>query len=66
MATQTFDEVKAEAFGGQLMTVLNNSCTALFLSVGYQTGLLETLAGLPPATSERTAGSGCARDTAGR
>jgi 2-polyprenyl-3-methyl-5-hydroxy-6-metoxy-1,4-benzoquinol methylase len=55
MATQTFDEVKAEAFGGHVVTILNGSFTALLLSVGYQTGLLDTLAHMPPATSERIA-----------
>ena len=55
MATQTFDETKAEIFGGQMVTILNNSFTALLLSIGHQTGLFDLLADMPPATSERIA-----------
>lgn len=50
-----FDAGRAEAFGGRMLEVLNNGCTALFLSVGTRTGLFDTLADVGPATSEKLA-----------
>lgn len=50
-----FDAARAEAFGGRILEVLNNSATALFLSVGDRTGLFDTLAGISPASSEKLA-----------
>jgi SAM-dependent methyltransferase len=41
----------AEAFQGRLAEVLNGSAVALMLSVGHRTGLFDTMADLPPATS---------------
>lgn len=51
MAAHTFDEAKAKAFVGKMVDVLNNASAALMVSIGHQTGLFDTMAGLPPATS---------------
>jgi SAM-dependent methyltransferase len=55
MATQTFDEAKLEVFAGHMVEVLNNGAVALMTSIGHQTGLFDTMAGLPPATSDEIA-----------
>ncbi len=46
------DQARAEAFGGRMVGVLNDACLALMTSIGHQVGLFDTLAGLPPATSQ--------------
>jgi len=50
--TGTIDVGKAEAFAAQVMGTLNHGFLALLTSVGHRTRLFETMAGLPPATSE--------------
>jgi SAM-dependent methyltransferase len=55
MTTQEIDQAKAEAFGGQMVGILNSAALALMCSVGYRTGLFETMAKLPPSTSEEIA-----------
>src|SRR6185436_4802205 len=55
MTTQSIDQAKAEAFGGQMVGVLNGAAMALLCSVGYRTGLFEVMAKLPPSTSEEIA-----------
>jgi 2-polyprenyl-3-methyl-5-hydroxy-6-metoxy-1,4-benzoquinol methylase len=50
-----FDEHKAEQFSLQLLDTINKAGVALMSSIGHQTGLFDTMAGLPPATSERIA-----------
>lgn len=47
LATQRF----AERMGG----TIDGACIAILLSIGHQTGLLDTLASLPPATSTQIA-----------
>ena len=49
------DMHKLEAFGGRMVGLLNDGFLALLVSVGYRTNLFETLAELPPATSEEIA-----------
>ena len=49
------DERKAEEFAGRMVTILNDAGLALMLSIGHKTGLLDTMAGLPPSTSEEIA-----------
>jgi 2-polyprenyl-3-methyl-5-hydroxy-6-metoxy-1,4-benzoquinol methylase len=53
--TTTIDAAKAEAFTGRMVTVLNHAFLALLTSVGHQTRLFETMALLPPATSDQIA-----------
>jgi 2-polyprenyl-3-methyl-5-hydroxy-6-metoxy-1,4-benzoquinol methylase len=50
-ASTPFDAAKAEAFAGELMQMLNHGALCLMTSIGHRTGLFDTLAGLPPATS---------------
>ncbi|NNH68584.1 class I SAM-dependent methyltransferase [Nocardia uniformis] len=44
-----------EEFAGRMVSVLNNACTALLLSVGHQTGLFDVMADMPAATGARIA-----------
>jgi SAM-dependent methyltransferase len=46
---------QTETFGDRLLGVLNDGCTALMLSIGHQTGLLDALADTGPATSHEVA-----------
>lgn len=64
MTTQTFEETKTiqamnpakkEAFAERMVGVLNDSSLALMISIGHQTGLFDTMAQLPPSTSEQIA-----------
>lgn len=51
----TLNEIKARKFSEQMLDVLNKAAVALMTSIGHQTGLFDTMASLPPATSERIA-----------
>jgi len=55
MTTQTLDMEKAQAFGGQMIGVMNGAALTFMVSIGHQTGLFDTLATMPPATSEQIA-----------
>jgi SAM-dependent methyltransferase len=55
MTTQALDEAKAAAFAGQMVGMLNGATLAFMTSIGHHTGLFDTLAGLPPASSQRIA-----------
>lgn len=55
MTTQQLDAAKMEAFGGQMVGMLNNGVLALMTSIGHRTGLFDTMATLPPSTSEKIA-----------
>jgi 2-polyprenyl-3-methyl-5-hydroxy-6-metoxy-1,4-benzoquinol methylase len=50
MSDQTTEE-----FAERILDAIDSASVAILLSIGHQTGLLDTLAGLPPATSERIA-----------
>ncbi|MFZ5861247.1 MAG: class I SAM-dependent methyltransferase [Nitrospirota bacterium] len=50
-AHATFDQAKAEAFAGKVLTALNHGALCLMMSVGHRTGLFDALSTLPPATS---------------
>ena len=45
----------SSAVAERLMQIFDDGAVAILLGVGYDTGLLETLAELPPATSEQVA-----------
>ncbi|MFF8844104.1 methyltransferase domain-containing protein [Streptomyces sp. NPDC015127] len=49
------DPAKQEAFAAEVVDVLNKGALALLTSVGHQTGLFDTLAELPPSTSDEIA-----------
>jgi len=55
MTTQTVDRAKADAFGERMIGALNGAGVTFLTSVAYRTGLLETLAKLPPSTSDEIA-----------
>jgi SAM-dependent methyltransferase len=55
MTTETLDEARAEAFAGRMIGILNGGVLSLMCSIGHQTGLFDTMAGLPPSTSEQIA-----------
>ena len=50
MTTQALDMAQVEACAGQMLGVLNQASVALMTSIGHQTGLFDTMAGLPAAT----------------
>ena len=52
---QGIDETRVEAFAEQMLGVLNDAMLALMVSIGHQTGLFDTMADLPPSTSEEVA-----------
>jgi 2-polyprenyl-3-methyl-5-hydroxy-6-metoxy-1,4-benzoquinol methylase len=52
METHEVDGAMAEEFAGKMVGVLNNAMLALMTSIGHQTGLFDTMADLPPSTSE--------------
>ena len=45
----------AEAFTERMIAAIDGASLALLVSIGHQTGLLDTMAGLPPSTSRRIA-----------
>src|SRR5215475_11386921 len=51
----TIDQAKVEAFMGKMVSFLNGASMGFMISIGHRTGLFDTLAGLPPATSEEIA-----------
>jgi 2-polyprenyl-3-methyl-5-hydroxy-6-metoxy-1,4-benzoquinol methylase len=55
MTAQKLDQAKAEAFAEKMLGLLNGASLAIMTSIGHRTGLFDTLAGLPPSTSEQIA-----------
>lgn len=55
MTQQTLDQAKAEAFADRMLDILNSGAISLMISVGHRTGLFDTMADLPPATSQAIA-----------
>ena len=53
--TKTFDEEVAGAFAARVMGMASDAAVVLQISIGHQTGLFETMAGLPPTTSAEIA-----------
>jgi hypothetical protein len=53
--TSTFDAARAETFAARVMGMLNDSFVVLMTSIGHQTGLLDAMSELPPATSDEIA-----------
>jgi Methyltransferase domain len=49
------DPAAAEEFAGRLIGILTDSSLALMISIGHQVGPFDTLAQLPPATSQEIA-----------
>ena len=55
MTTKELDKAKAEEFAGHMAGIMNGASLALMASIGHQTGLFDTMAGLPPSTSQQIA-----------
>jgi len=53
--TSTFDSLKADTFAERLLNILNSGALALMTSIGHRTELFDTLAELPPSTSQQIA-----------
>ena len=51
----TLDFAEVEVFAGRVLDVVSDAATALTLSIGHRTGLFDTMAELPPSTSEQIA-----------
>jgi SAM-dependent methyltransferase len=49
------DKEKIDAFAGQMIGYLNGGSVALMTSIGYHTGLIDTLAAMQPSTSTQIA-----------
>ncbi len=49
------DQAKTEAFAGTMMGILNGGALSLMTSVGYETGLFDVMADLPPSSSQEIA-----------
>lgn len=49
------DQAKVDVFSTKMLDILNGSMLSLMIGIGYQTGLFEVMAKLPPATSEQIA-----------
>ena len=54
-ASPAFEPSRAEAFAGRMVGILNESFTAMMLSIGHQTGLFDVMSGLAPSTSDEIA-----------
>jgi SAM-dependent methyltransferase len=50
-----FESSRAEAFAGRMVGMLNESFTAMMISIGHQTGLFDVMRGLPPSSSDEIA-----------
>jgi SAM-dependent methyltransferase len=50
-----FDQNKAQAFAGRMLSALNDAALVLMTSIGHRTGLLGHLANLSPCTVEQLA-----------
>jgi SAM-dependent methyltransferase len=55
MTTQQIDQAKAEAFAGTMVGMINGAMLSLMTSIGHRTGLFDTMAELPPSTSDEIA-----------
>jgi 2-polyprenyl-3-methyl-5-hydroxy-6-metoxy-1,4-benzoquinol methylase len=53
-ASETASET-TEEFAGRMVAAIDGASLTILLSIGHQTGLFDTMAGLPPATSARIA-----------
>ncbi|MDX2032922.1 MAG: class I SAM-dependent methyltransferase [Blastocatellia bacterium] len=52
---RTLNQERAQKFSERMLDTLNKAAVALMTSIGHQTGLFDTMASLPPATSARIA-----------
>ena len=55
MTAIELDPSRLEAFAGRMVGVVNDALLGLAISLGHQTGLFDTMAGLAPSTSDEIA-----------
>jgi len=55
MQTKKMDQAKVDAFAGQMIGNLTGAAVTILASIGHQTGLFDTMAAMPAATSEEIA-----------
>ena len=55
MTTMELDKAKAEAFGGQMVGILNHGLLAFMTSIGHRTGLFDRMSEMAPSTSQQIA-----------
>ncbi|MBD2465850.1 methyltransferase domain-containing protein [Oscillatoria sp. FACHB-1407] len=55
MTVQPFGSTQAEQFAERLLTILNSGALTLMTSIGHRTELFDTMAELPPSTSQAIA-----------
>jgi 2-polyprenyl-3-methyl-5-hydroxy-6-metoxy-1,4-benzoquinol methylase len=55
MSSDQMNAERAEAFAETMTGTLNSGCLMLLVSVGHRTGLFDTMAALPPSTTEEVA-----------
>ena len=55
MTAIELDATRLEEFAGRMVGVVNDAMLALSVSIGHQTGLFDTMAELPPSTSDEIA-----------
>lgn len=53
--SQLFDKAQAEAFANYLLDTLNGGAISLMVAIGHRTKLFDTMAHLPPSTSQEIA-----------
>ena len=53
----TIDQLKVDHFSERMIDLLNGGAVMLMTSIGHRTGLFDTMADLPPATSAEIAGA---------
>jgi 2-polyprenyl-3-methyl-5-hydroxy-6-metoxy-1,4-benzoquinol methylase len=62
MNPSVFDEARSHDFAQRMVALLNAASLSLMISVGHQTGLFDTLANLPPSTSDQIASAAGLRE----
>jgi hypothetical protein len=55
MGTPELDQGRVQQFGQKMVAVMNSAALALMSSIGHQTSLFDSVADLPPATSQQIA-----------
>jgi SAM-dependent methyltransferase len=55
MTARPLDEAKVSAFAQRIVNTINDAFLALMVSIGHRTNLFDTMARLPPSTSEEIA-----------
>src|ERR671919_1855675 len=55
MSVTTLDKTVVDRFSERTLEIVNNASLAMMLSIGHRTGLFDSMAKLPPSTSEQIA-----------